>query len=422
MEEIEQNVNAYSRPAQLAITDMRVAHIRGAPFNAIIVRLDTNQGISGYGEIRDGASKTYSLMLKSRVIGENPCNVDKIFRKIKQFGHHARQGGGVCGIEMALMDLAGKAYGVPAYQLAGGKFRDRILCYCDTPSVRDGKEMGRRLKARMEMGFGFLKMDVGIGLIRDVPDTLIAPPGMLESTTVMHPFTGIQLTEKGIDLLCRYVAEVRRETGYEIPLAADHFGHLGLESCIRLGKALDRFSLAWYEDMIPWRFADQYLRLSQAVDTPICTGEDIYLKEGFMDLLEQRAVAVIHPDLATSGGILETKKIGDLAQEHGIAMALHMAMSPIAALASVHCAAATENFMALENHSVDDLERWSSLVQGLPKPLIQDGHIQVPEGPGLGFTGINEEVVRAFLHPDDPGFFAGTEAWDNERPHDRLWS
>jgi L-alanine-DL-glutamate epimerase-like enolase superfamily enzyme len=238
----------------------------------------------------------------------------------------------------------------------------------------------------------------------------------------MHPFTGIQLTEKGIDLLCRYVAEVRRETGYEIPLAADHFGHLGLESCIRLGKALDRFSLAWYEDMIPWRFADQYLRLSQAVDTPICTGEDIYLKEGFMDLLEQRAVAVIHPDLATSGGILETKKIGDLAQEHGIAMALHMAMSPIAALASVHCAAATENFMALENHSVDDLERWSSLVQGLPKPLIQDGHIQVPEGPGLGFTGINEEVVRAFLHPDDPGFFAGTEAWDNERPHDRLWS
>ncbi len=422
MEEIEQNVNTYSRPAQLAITDMRVAHIRGAPFNAVIVRLDTNQSISGYGEIRDGASKTYSLMLKSRVIGENPCNVDKIFRKIKQFGHHARQGGGVCGIEMALMDLAGKAYGVPAYQLAGGKFRDRILCYCDTPSVRDGKEMGRRLKARMEMGFGFLKMDVGIGLIRDVPDTLIAPPGMLESTTVMHPFTGIQLTEKGIDLLCRYVAEVRRETGYEIPLAADHFGHLGLESCIRLGKALDRFSLAWYEDMIPWRFADQYLRLSQAVDTPICTGEDIYLKEGFMDLLEQRAVAVIHPDLATSGGILETKKIGDLAQEHGIAMALHMAMSPIAALASVHCAAATENFMALENHSVDDLERWSSLVQGLPKPLIQDGHIQVPEGPGLGFTGINEEVVRAFLHPDDPGFFAGTEAWDNERPHDRLWS
>ena len=112
--------------------------------------------------------------------------------------------------------------------------------------------------------------------------------------------------------------------------------------------------------------------------------EDIYLKEDFLPLFERRAIAVAHPDLASSGGILETKKIGDLAQEHGIAMALHMAMSPIAALASVHCAAATENFMVLENHSVDQLEQWSSLVEGLPVPLIEDGHIAVPEGPGLG--------------------------------------
>ncbi|NIW43866.1 MAG: mandelate racemase/muconate lactonizing enzyme family protein, partial [Gammaproteobacteria bacterium] len=111
--------------------------------------------------------------------GENPCNVDKIFRKIKQFGHHARQAGGVCGIEMALMDLAGKAYGVPAYQLAGGKFRDKILCYADTPSTPNGAEMGKRLQKRMEQGFKFLKMDIGIRLLKDIPGTLIAPPGML---------------------------------------------------------------------------------------------------------------------------------------------------------------------------------------------------------------------------------------------------
>jgi L-alanine-DL-glutamate epimerase-like enolase superfamily enzyme len=107
-----------------------------------IIRIDTNQGISGYGEVRDGASKTYALLLKSRLLGENPCNVDKIFRKIKQFGFHARQAGGVCGVEMALMDLAGKAYNVPAYQLAGGKFRDKILCYCDTDSTPNGPELG----------------------------------------------------------------------------------------------------------------------------------------------------------------------------------------------------------------------------------------------------------------------------------------
>ena len=195
---VEANVNTSSRPSELKITDMRIANLRGAPFRSTIIRIDTNQGISGYGEVRDGGSPTYALMLKSRLLGENPCNVDKIFRKIKQFGHHARQAGGVCGVEMALMDLAGKAYGLPAYQLAGGKFRDKVLCYCDTPSESGGTEMGRRLKERMDDGFGFLKMDVGIGLLRGIEDALIAPPGMLETHDIMHPFTGIQITSKNI--------------------------------------------------------------------------------------------------------------------------------------------------------------------------------------------------------------------------------
>jgi L-alanine-DL-glutamate epimerase-like enolase superfamily enzyme len=281
--------------------------------------------------------------------------------------------------------------------------------------------MGRNLKERMDKGYRFLKMDVGIGLLRGTPGTLSAPPEMLQSRNVMHPFTGIRITDKGIDVLCKYVGAVREEIGYEIPLAADHFGHLGLESCIRLGKALDPFSLAWYEDMVPWQFTEQYVRLSQAVDTPLCTGEDIYLKEGFAPLFAARAIAIAHPDLASSGGILETKRIGDLAQEHGIAMAMHMAGSPVAALASVHCAAATENFLVLENHSVD-VPAWDDIVVGLPKPLVRDGYIDVPETPGLGFAGLNETVVRDHLDPRDPGYFAPTAMWDAEHSHDRLWS
>lgn len=400
---------------------MRIANFVGLPMDVSLIRIDTNQGISGYGEVRDWASKTYALMLKKRIIGENPCNIDKIFRKIKQFGHHARQAGGVCGIEMALMDLAGKAYSVPAYQLAGGKFRDKVLCYCDTPTTKDPVEMGERLKRRMEMGFKYLKMDVGIDLIEDIPGTITAPPEMLKTQDVMHPFTGIQLTKKGVDLLVEYVGTVRTIVGDEIPLAADHFGHLTLESCIKLGRALDQFTLAWYEDMIPWQFADQYVRLSHSVTTPICTGEDIYLKENFKPLIEKRALAIIHPDLATSGGILETKRIGDYAQEYGIAMAMHMAGSPVAALASAHCAAATENFLVLENHSVD-LPRWNDLFDDMPKPLIVDGYIEIPEKPGLGFGEINIECAREFLDPRDPLLFDPTDLWDNERSHDRLWS
>ena len=184
---MEANVNTSSRPSALKITDMRICNLRGLPMTVTLIRLDTNQGISGYGEVRDGASPSFVQMLKSRIIGENPCNIDKIFRTIKQFGHHARQGGGVCAIEMALCDLAGKAYGVPAYQLAGGKFRDRVLCYCDTDLTPDGKQMGQRLKERMAGGFKFLKMDVGIRLLKDVPNALIAPPGMLESNADHAP-------------------------------------------------------------------------------------------------------------------------------------------------------------------------------------------------------------------------------------------
>ncbi len=399
---------------------MRVATVVGIPMRCTLIRLDTNQGIYGLGEVRDGASKTYALMLKRRLLGENPCNVDKLFRKIKQFGHHARQAGGVCAVEMALMDLAGKAYGVPAYQLAGGKFRDKVRCYCDTPSTSDPEEAGKRLKERMEMGFTFLKMDLGIDLCRKVPGALSAPAGMLDTRNVMHPFTGIHITDKGIQVLCDYVETVRGIIGYEIPLATDHFGHIGIEDCIRLARALDKYRLAWLEDMIPWQYTDQYARLSNSCETPIATGEDIYLKEGFKPLFEAKGIAVCHPDLATSGGILETKKIGDLAQEYGVSMAMHMAATPVATLASVHCAAATENFLVLENHAVDT-PVWNELVTGLPNPIIQDGYIDVPEAPGLGID-LNEEVIKAHLDPRDPGYFEPTPEWDHEWSNDRLWS
>jgi L-alanine-DL-glutamate epimerase-like enolase superfamily enzyme len=399
---------------------MRIVNIKGAPMRSTLIRLDTNQGIYGLGEVRDGASFYYALMLKRIILGENPCNVDKIFRAIKQFGGHARQGGGVCAIEMAVMDLAGKAYGVPAYQLAGGKFRDKIRCYCDTPTKLDAEEMGHALKARMEDGFTFLKMDIGVRLIQDIPGTLSYPQGMLETNRVMHPLTGIQFTNKGIDALVDYVRIVRDIVGYEIPLAADHFGHINVESCIRLARALEPFNLAWLEDMIPWQFVDQWVRLKNATSAPVCTGEDIYLLENFKPLIDNKAVSLIHPDLATSGGILETKRIGDYAQEHGIAMAMHMAATPVAQMASVHCAAATENFLVLENHAVD-YAPWNDLVTGLPNPIIQNGYIDVPETPGLGLD-LNEEAIKEHIDSDSPGYFESTEQWDTLRVNDRLWS
>ena len=391
LEALPQNTNTSSKPSDLKITDMRVMVMRGVPMTSPIIRIDTNQGIYGLGEVRDGASKNYALELKSRILGENPCNVDRVFRKIKQFGGNARQGGGVSGVEVALWDLAGKAYNVPIYQMLGGKFRDKIRIYCDTTESRDPKVFGERLKERKQ--YGGLPME--------------------------HMFMATEITEKGLAMMAEYVSAVRDVVGMDIPLSADHFGPLSVNSCIRLGKALTKYNLSWLEDMIPWQETELLKKIADAVDIPILTGEDIFLKESFEVLCKNHAVDIIHPDPLTSGGILETKKIGDMAQTYGVPMAVHCAHTPIGALACVHAAAATENFLVLENHAVD-VPYWSDLVDGIDKPIVNKGYITVPDKPGLGIT-LNEAACKQ--HLAEPGWFEPTDQWNNiGRPNDRLWS
>ena len=433
-------------PAELKITDLRFADIDGAPKRCTLLKLYTNQGLVGYGEVRDASSRTYAAMLKSRILGENPCNVEKIFRRIKQFGGDSRQAGGVSGIEVACWDIAGKAWGVPVWQLLGGKFRDRIRCYCDTDSAGGGRDMGKALKERMARDFTFLKMDLGIELLMDVPGALCAPLGFLETMkqykqvfktphgsinpgamrgaaydlfNTAHPFTGIHITEVGLDYLENYMAEVRAEVGYEVPIAIDHLGHIPLEDCIRLARRLEKFNRSWMEDALPWQLTEQWKRLHEATTVPLGTGEDMYLKESFRPLLESGALAVVHPDVLTAGGIMETKKIGDLAEEYGVQMNLHMAESPIACLAAVHVAAATRNFMALELHSVD-VPWWGELVN--PNLKYDGGFIDVPNAPGLGIESLNEELIAGTLHPAFPEAWSSTAEWNDEWSNDRQWS
>lgn len=418
-----QNVNTSSSPSKLRITDLRIANVRKpGPSPCAIVRLETNQGVYGLGEVRDGASPTYALFLKSRLLGENPLNITFLFEKIKQFGGGARQAGGVVAIEEALWDIAGKVYGVPIYQMLGGKFRDKIRLYADTVESKDVKVYAQRLKARKEeMGLTWLKMDLGIDMVSDTPGTVTGPAGLSqwEQTNLAHPFLANEVTDKGIEMLVAYVAAAREAVGMEIPLSMDHLGHLGVNSIIRLGKAYEPYNLSWMEDVIPWQYTELLQHITNESPTPILTGEDIYLKEGFATLCRNHAVSKIHPDISTSGGILETHKIGDMAMEYGVPMAMHYAGLPIGAFASVHCAAATENFLACENHSLD-VPWWQDLVEGVEKPIINKGFITVPDKPGLGIT-LNEDAVRAHLAPGS-GFFEPTPEWDKEHSWDRLWS
>ncbi len=239
-----QKVRRYSGPSDLKITDMRycVTTVLG---RTAIIRIDTNQGIYGLGEVRDGADERYALFLKSRILGENPCNVEMIFKKIRQFGGQARQAGGVCAVEMALWDIVGKAYNVPAWQLLGGRYRDKIRMYADTPEAGSPEEQKKLISYRLnDQGYTWLKMDVSIGELKGKPGTLVNDKfwqnaqgnlaqwgdqsNMMSYGNTLHPFTQIQITDKGLDELEKIVDHVRGMVGYEVPLSTDHYGHFDL--------------------------------------------------------------------------------------------------------------------------------------------------------------------------------------------------
>ena len=418
------NVNTNSSPSTLKITDLRYAVVvKPGPSPCPIIRIDTNQGVYGLGEVRDIAGPNYAMVLKSRILGENPLNIDYLFQKLQQFGGNSRQAGGVVAIEMALWDIAGKVYNIPAYQMLGGKWRDKIRIYADTTESMDPREYGQRAKERKDvMGLTWIKMDLGINVLEGIPNTVTMPSGLSEweMRSQPHPFVAAEVTDKGIDRLCEYVSAVRDAIGMEIPLSMDHLGHIGVNSAIRLGKAYEKYNLEWMEDVIPWYYTDLLKHITDQSPTPTITGEDIYRIEDFETLCSNHAVSKIHPDLATSGGILQTHRIGDMAFKYGVPMAMHFAGTPVSCMANVHCAAATRNFLALENHSLD-VPWWQDMVEGIDKPIVDKGFIKVPDKPGLGVT-LNEDVVRAHLKPGT-GYFEPTPQWNEEQSwDDALWS
>jgi L-alanine-DL-glutamate epimerase-like enolase superfamily enzyme len=444
-------VPRFSSPSDLKITDLRYTTISNGTgaTNArnVIIRLDTNQGIYGLGEVRDGADARFALYLKSRILGLNPCNVEMIFKIIKQFGGHGRMGGGVCGVEMAIWDLAGKAFNAPVWAMLGGRYREKIRLYSYIPNSGEAPladmDLGQfkaDVKHRMEeQGFTWLKMHPGVEKISKIPGTIVNGkymPGFNEQVgssrsqeflsyqNTRHPFTGIQVTDKGLEELARYVETVRNVVGYDIPLSADHQGHFDVNTCIRVGNALERFSLASLEDFLPWDDTVQLKMITDSIRTPTMTGEDIYLKEAFRNLCDTHAVDIVQPDLATSGGILETKKIGDYAEEANTAMVMHFAGTPVSFMANVHCAAATQNALALEvpNQIVDN-PWWHNLVKMVGKQGLYDkGFANVPDdAPGLGIE-LNDEEMKKHLHKEDKRYFEPTPEWNEVRSYDRLWS
>jgi L-alanine-DL-glutamate epimerase-like enolase superfamily enzyme len=389
-------INKNSPPSNLKITDMRACRV-AANYDYPIIRVDTNQGVYGLGEVRDAGVEGIALILKAHIVGKNPLDVRRILRSVRQFSGQGRMGGGYSALDMALHDIAGKVYGVPAYRLIGTKVRDRVRIYADTTDHPDPKIYAKRMAGRKAMGITFFKMDLHSNLVK-------SRPGALNERGVCTP--------KGLQYLCEYIQAIRDVIGWQAPLAADHFGPLTVKDAIVYGRAFEPYQLAWAEDFIRWTDWKGYKTITEATTTPTLTGEDCFgLEEsGFQLLIDNAAVNAIHPDPETSGGLAETKRIADYAAVHGIQVALHHAGSPIGAMCGVHIAATIENFLAMENHALD-MPWWQDLVAGIPKPLIKDGYYTVPETPGLGLE-LNDTVVKEHLRR--PGYFEPTPMFDDK--------
>lgn len=432
--ETTQKVQRASKPSDLKITDMRYCVVEG---RRPLIRIDTNQGIYGLGEVRDGADWRYAMILKSRLTGLNPCNVEMIFRNIKQFGGHARQGGGVCAVEMALWDLTGKAYGVPCWQLLGGRYRDRIRMYAYVPR-HDGPNMDVEkfkadIKHRIEdQGYTMLKTYPSLSWIWSIPGTTVNGKfwnvaeyrNSYAPMRTKQPFTQIQITEKGLDELAKYVDMVRSIVGWDIPIGADGLGNYDVNNAIRVGQALDPYRLAFLEDVFTMDMIEHWKLLTDTINTPTLHGEDIYLKEQFIKFIDANAIDIVHPDLATSGGLLETKIIGDYAEAHNKATLLHFAGTPVSFMANVHCAAATNGVLALEMPSGSvDSPWWETMVNTIDgRKIYEKGFANVPlDSPGLGIE-LNDEVVKQHLDPVNKTYFSPTPEWNESNSSDALWS
>lgn len=397
--------NAYSRPSNLKITDIRGAVV-AANYDYPIIKIYTNQDIVGLGEVRDAGWLAQALMMKPYLVDKDPLDIEAILSSIRHLTGHGRYGGGYSAVDIALMDIAGKALGMPCWKLLGEKYRDEIPVYADTADTQNMDAYRALMQRRKEKGFQHYKMDLRQSLFEGIEGTRVqVGPDSWQTVP----------TQKGLEVWGTYVQNAREEIGYDKTLGADHFGYQTVESGVALGAFMadSNYSLDYIEDVISFRRFNSVLlnkRLTQRSPTPTLGFEDLFgLEEGFAPFIQEKAVNIIHPDMLTSGGMIETKKIADYAHRYGIRTMMHNAGSPVGTMAMVHTAATIPEFISLENHALE-MPWWGDLIDGVKKPVIQQGGtISVPEGPGLGIE-LNEEAVEEHLReakylPFDSGLF-----------------
>ena len=395
LETAVERTSKLSIPSDLKITDIKCGYIRNG--HSLFVKIHTNQGIWGCGEGVDATPGTYHLvkMFGERIKGKSPLNVHRLFEDIRRSGFFEGAQSGMfvsvlTAVETALWDLAGKALGLPVYQLLGGKFRDKIRVYCDTalyqsrlPTPKDFADAALEAK---KMGFNAIKFDLDQ---RDDPNKYdlynwTASPGELQR-------------------MYDQIAAAREAVGPMIDICVDMHGRYDAPTGQQVAKRLEPLNLMWLEEPIPAENPEAYKLITDSTSTPICAGENHYLAHGFRRLLEIGAVDIIMPDLQKAGGLGEGQRIANLSNLYYVPFAPHMVASFLGAMASCHVCASVPNFMILEWQIYFHKDPMFKEIVTFDGPMVTNSFIQLSEKPGIGVE-INEEGMRKYATPGVPFF------------------
>lgn len=367
-------------------------------FPWVLVRIETDRGVTGLGEAYWGAGVA-ELVHKAKplLIGQDPANIARLFDiMVRCLSGEGSQAGttvtAISGIEIALWDLMGRAHNLPISTFFGGRYREKIRIYADCHAGRTPDPADYAAKARDTVADGYtaLKFDL------DTPN-----PYTQDVTDDLHPrrcwfepfnrVIGNQEMRWMIDV----VRAVREAVGPEIMVGMDAHWKFNVNDAIKLAQALEPFDLLWLEDPIPPENIEAQRHVTHSTRTPICTGENLYRKHGYRELIEKQAARIIAPDIPKMGGLMEAKKVADHADLYYIPVAPHNVASPIGTVAGAQVCASMNNFLVMEFHAADVLW-WDDLVTG--EKTIRDGFIRLGDAAGHGLT-LNEDVARAHLKP-----------------------
>jgi galactonate dehydratase len=362
----------------LKIRDVETVVVFGGFRNWVFVRVQTDEGITGTGEATlEGRAETMVAAvgeLRRYLVGQDPLRIEHHWQAM--YRQPFWRGGpvlnsAISGVEMALWDILGKSVGLPVYQLLGGACRDKLRVYANGPRGETPEELAESALALKEQGYTAMKL---------------APFGATK------PLDGIAPIRRA----ARIMEAVRLAVGPDVDLAVDAHGRLSPAMAIQMAHAIREFGIYFYEEPCLPENPATMATVARECGIPVATGERLFTKWGFREVLEGQAAAVLQPDLAHCGGISEARKIAAMAEVYYVGMAPHNPLSPVNMRASLHLDAAIPNFVIQEWVSDDPPWRDEILVHPV---VVKDGYVELPSEPGLG-TELNLDVCAA--HPYQP--------------------